>query len=170
MDRPLIIDINSKALLRIVAGVFAMVGMVAGGTVDRLPRRLQRMVFDMLRPAEAATRRLIAILAAGLVVEPPARRSAPAGAIPRGKGGRSGTFPLFDPRKRVGPPPRSTAAGRHAGVRSFDDVLIPSEPSPEPSPEDMLDATRLCQRLNAVLAALNDLPGQAQRLAGSVSV
>ncbi len=165
MERNPAVDINRKHLLRIVAGLFAMAGVWLGGAVERLPRHVHLVILDMLRPVEAATRRLIAILAADIVVVPRKGRSAPAGAIPRGEGARAPVFPLFDPRKRVGPPPQKTVPGYGPSIRGFDDVMDPIPGRFNPKPDDLINANRICARMNAVLGALNGLDRQALRLA-----
>jgi hypothetical protein len=75
-------------------------------------------------------------------------------------------FPLADPRKRFDFRPRRRRA------KSFPRITCIglSEPTPIPddwfpSPDDPLDATRLCRRLRALKRALDDLDAQARRLA-----
>ena len=165
MERNPAVDINGRHLLRIVAGLFAMAGVWVGGAVERLPRCVHLSILDRLRPLEAATRRLIAILAADIVVAPRKGRSAPAGAIPRGKGGGTPVFPLFDPRKRVGPPPRKTVPGHGPSARWLDSEAIAIPVRVPPKSDDLVDAGRVCRRMNAILNALNDLDRQARRLA-----
>lgn len=74
-------------------------------------------------------------------------------------------FPLIDPRKRFDFRPRRRA-------KSFPRITCIglSEPTPIPdkwipSPDDPLDATRLCRRLRTLKRALDDLGAQARRLA-----
>jgi hypothetical protein len=74
MDWDLAIERNREALKRILAALIAMAGLAGGGTT--LPRRLHRAVTKLLRPAEAAARRLIIVAARGLVVDPPRFRPA----------------------------------------------------------------------------------------------
>lgn len=68
MDWTIAIERNRAALKRILALMVAM----AGGEAF-LPRRLHRAILAVLRPAEAAARRLVIVVARDLVV-PPARR------------------------------------------------------------------------------------------------
>jgi len=80
---------NHEALKRILAGLVAMAGWTAaGGTLLRascdveraanLPRHLHLAILRLLRPAEAATRRLVIVLARGIVVTlPPLRPAKP---------------------------------------------------------------------------------------------
>ena len=76
MDWQLAIEKNQEALKRILAMLVAMAGMAGEGSANErrrrqktLPRHLHRFVLRLLRPAEAATRRLIIIAARGLVVK-----------------------------------------------------------------------------------------------------
>ena len=118
MDWDRAIERNRQPLLRIVASLFAMIGLSEDGQVERLARPLYRAVLLVLRPAEAAVRRLIIVAARGMVVKPSPKRSAPAGLRIAGKGGARLSFRLFDPRKRFamapGPPEaRPAAAAPH---------------------------------------------------------
>jgi hypothetical protein len=145
---------NRDALIGIVAALFAMLGLSAGFTVERLSRGFYNKVLRVLKPAESALRRLIVIAARGLV----AKQSAPrpgrgkAGTPRQGKGaGRNPVFQLFDPRvfvdlgpERVEPPP--------------------TPPKPNPDRDDEVDTARLIRRLQALKLALADLPSQAKRL------
>ena len=76
MDWALAIERNREPLLRIVATLFAMIGLAEGAAVERLSRPLYRAVLGVLRPAEAAVRRLIIVAAQGMVVKPRQRRPA----------------------------------------------------------------------------------------------
>jgi hypothetical protein len=92
---------------------------------------------------------------------PPAKTTA---AIP--------AFPLLDPLKRFDVTRRRYAT-TIPRVRSLcDDWSVPvymqrSEPlaKPVPTPDDEIDATRLCRRLISLKRTLDDLDGQAKRLA-----
>lgn len=87
MDWDLAIGRNRQALKRILDTLVAMAGIAVGphpearaeGEPRRtLPRRLHRAVLRLLRPAEAAARRLIVIAARGIVVTlPPPRPRKP---------------------------------------------------------------------------------------------
>jgi hypothetical protein len=161
----------------------------------------------LLRPAEAATRRLILIAARGLVVKVPLPRSqkpkpkpepktiyvldrvngsivsvpmvmpelytSPAPVCPA-KRSSSLSFPLFDPLKRFGKRRFHPKPAVMPRIRTFDfDPRVPFflPPQPEPpkppitSPDDPLDAARLHRRLDAIGRVLDDLPGQAMRMA-----
>ena len=85
MNWHLAVEKNHEALRRILATLVALVGMTDGASVNpgvarknTLPRHLHRYVLRLLRPAEAATRRLIIVAARGLVVKlPPFRPRKP---------------------------------------------------------------------------------------------
>ncbi|MEW9807535.1 hypothetical protein ABUE31_16215 [Mesorhizobium sp. ZMM04-5] len=210
MDWNLAIERNTTTLKRVAAMLCAMAGLagltspLAGedGSARRgkagspaepgegcvspplvLPRHLHRAILRLLRPAESAVRRLIIVLARGLVVTlAPPRGTKPAAAasqdgiaIPRPghapaspsplwggvRGG--GTLPLLDPLKRSVSPLRPAAIPRISlpGVTQ----PFPLAPRNPPAPDDPLDATRLALRLQAVVTALDDLPAQARRFA-----
>ncbi|MEQ1955561.1 hypothetical protein [Mesorhizobium sp. CN2-181] len=146
-----------------------------------LPRALYLAILRLLRPAETAARRLIIAAARGIVVTlPPARPRKPKPATLRGpraflpKGPKKRPKPtprtlslsLLDPPRRPFRVPRR-AVPAHAAPRilglDFNATYRPLPPPP--SPDDPIDAARLSQRLAALGAALDDLPGQAKRFA-----
>ena len=100
MDWALAIERNRQPLLRIVAVLCSMIGLGEGSFVARVSRPVHRAVLSVLRPAEAAVRRLIVVAARGIVVKPKTPRTAPAGRISscRMRQGRV-SFQLFDPRR-----------------------------------------------------------------------
>ncbi len=114
MDWALAIERNREPLLRIVAALFAMIGFTETGAVERLSRPVYRAVLGVLRPAEAAVRRLIVVAARGMVVKPQQRRPAPAGLAISSKGQGRVSFRLFDPPRR---PFDWDHGRRHAGPR-----------------------------------------------------
>ena len=181
MDWDLAIRRNREALERILAALFALVGLPEGkaaGGPHTLPRHLYAHALRILRAAEAAIRRLILIAAREIVVQPrPAgdasqpdfatlregRRVEPAG----GQAAlRIPAFPLLDPlRKYPFKPPRRAS-------KSFPRISVVGylEPAPIPempvvSPDDPVDATGLCRRLLSSRRALANLPREAHRLA-----
>jgi hypothetical protein len=180
MDWALVIDRNSVALKGIVATLFAMLGLLDGASVARIPRALHRNVLRLLRPAESAVRRLIVIAARGVVVKPVVPRPKPSGPITE-RGKRFGlSFPLFDTRKsfpelrtkkvkRV--TPRFYLSGYDPRVAAIfaarqRAATPPPPPPPPPAPPDgLMDAARITRRLQALKSALEDLPRQAKRLA-----
>jgi hypothetical protein len=179
MDWDRAIERNREPLLRIVAALFAMIGLSEAGQVERLSRPIYRAVLLVLRPAEAAVRRLIIVAARGLVVKPSPLRRAPVGLAISGTGQGRVSFRLFDPRKRFnqahgrptrGPQPqpriRCIGVGFDPRVPSF---LVPqpqpTPAAPAPNKDDTVNARPLCRRLAAIKGALDDLPRQALRLA-----
>ncbi|MBU4531327.1 MAG: hypothetical protein KUA43_14285 [Hoeflea sp.] len=209
MDWTLAIERNLAALRQIAGSLVAMAGLDPLQPTAMLPRHLHASVLSILRPAEAALRRLIVIAARDLVVTlspaerdrlaqtalPPqtsrtgiflngriagpedlaalgrgSRRAAEAVAViaARAPGGdrkaRAPCFSLFDPLKRFGP----VRQGPSQWVPRilFDLDAPPAPPARKPaSPNDPVNAAQLCRRLFALKTALDDLPGQAQRLA-----
>jgi len=148
-----------------------------------LPRHLHRAILRLLRPAESAVRRLVIVMARGLVVTlpPPRPHKAkprptilrkpggtgilmPAGSLP-GTPPRALTLPLLDPLRpfRLRRPRKSSGIPRI----SLPGITTPSHIAPRrpPSPDDPLDATRLALRLRALAEALDDLPRHARRFA-----
>jgi hypothetical protein len=174
MDWAFAIERNREPLLRIVAALFAMIGLTESGAVERLSRPVYRAVLLVLRPAEAAVRRLVIVAARGMVVKPSPVRSAPAGLTISGKGQGRVSFQLFDRRRRFdGGNNRSTRSPRpQPRIRFIElafDPRIPLFRQPQPAPaaeeDDTVNAKPLCRRLAALKGALEDLPRQARRLA-----
>ena len=69
MDWNAAIERHRDTLKCILAALVAMAGL-ADGRAGTLPRHLHRAVLRLLRPAEAATRRLVIVAARGIVVSP----------------------------------------------------------------------------------------------------
>ena len=170
MNIPHAIDLNKAALARIVAGLFALLGEAA---LARIPIELHRSIARVLRPAESAVRRLIVVLAriTNVKAPPPRQRSAPAGLVRTGEGKPRITFQLFDPRQRffrpkhqakIRPQPRISFFG-DAGVRT---ITWGREPAPkhDKASDGLENSANLLRRLEAIKAALDDLPRQAKRL------
>jgi hypothetical protein len=195
MDWELAIRRNREALLRILAALFAMVGLDDGPHPERsedlapkaaseprttLPRHLHAYALRILLATEAAIRRLIVIAAREVVVQP---RLAGEGVRPdlaflhnksKQEPAEAGapaairipSFPLLDPLKRYSfKPPRRYS-------KSFPRICVPgfTEPAPIPikpvlRPDDPVDATGLCRRLLSSRRALANLPREARRLA-----
>lgn len=161
------IEINRNALTRVVAEIFALLGVVSGGTVDYLPRKLYLAAERLLRPAESALRRLIVIAARGLVVKPIAKRPMPKGLVIMHKGSKIKPFRLFDRRKTfdfIG-----TENPLFVKVRTYEDnpfnLFTSVFQSPPVEEDDGPNAVYLCRRLAAATHALETLPRQAMRLA-----
>ncbi len=164
------VERHGKALCRITMGLFAMAGLVNGAVIETLPRRVHLAILHTLRPAEAALRRLIvlALRAEGEIAltrtrTAKTRRKKGTG---RGTGRKSSpapAFSLFDTRINVDPKHRNTP-GYGPRIRAFDGLDDPAHIRKTPMPDDEVSALRLCRRLLALQAALDDLPAQAARL------
>jgi len=204
MDWTLAIARNLTSLRQIAASLFAMAGLNPLQPTASLPRHIHAAVLSILRPAEAAMRRLIVIAARDLVVTlTPAERARIAkSALPAptsrtgiflngrpvqpddlararhtqnmnntpASGGqaiaRVPAFCLFDPLKRFGAQRRGRPQAIPRIRFDLDAAAPPNQPSRQKtSPDDPISATQLCRRLAALQTALDDLPGQAQRLA-----
>jgi hypothetical protein len=158
-----------------VAALIAMVGLAAEGAMARLPQPLYRRALRVLRPAESAVRRLIVILARGIMAKPFSVRPMPQGLALARVGGITprASFQLFDSRKRFGPErPRSVGLKTEPrvfvfGESPFAPLFQPQQSrSSEAQPDDgMVGAERLGRRLAAIKLALENLPRQAKRLA-----
>jgi hypothetical protein len=217
MDWNAAIERNREALKRILAMLVAMAGLAgftsplagedgsarrgkaealaepgegfSGSRRSNLPRHLHRAVLRLLRPAEAAVRRLVIVMARGLVVKLPLsrpRKPQPRPAIlhdrrgtgilmPRGFRPEAGlraparrafSLPLLDPLPRWRRIPGRPAA-RGVPRISFPGFIAPHPVAVRrpPSPDDPVDAARLALRLAALASVLDDLPGQARRFA-----
>lgn len=180
----LAIERQRKPLLRIIATLFAMIGLAQGAAVERLSPKLYRAVLRVLRPAESAVRRLIVVAARGVTLQPSRPRTAARKpAQPRKGERRSVSFRLFDPQPRF-----SSAFGdsnRHRRIKlvqrpeprlrvldvGFDPrvPLFRAAPAAPPVAADVLEddgsvnGLRLSRRLFAVKLALENLPRQARR-------
>ncbi len=164
MNWTLGIDRQREALLRMVAALLVMAG--DGGV---LPRQVRTGIWRVLRPAEAAFRRLLVVVKVVLKIEAPVAvpRGGPVPAIPRVLGdaaARIPAFALFDARKSF--KPRSSVRGckPQPNIRFFDEVQV-FEPVVVISPDDAVSAAHLMRRLRALHVALGDVPKQARRLA-----
>lgn len=164
MDWTAAIERNREALKRVLAGLIAMAGLAAG--MDRagaLPRHVHRAVLRLLRPAEAAARRLVIVAARGLHQSLPASRPRPPRpGRPRGLPVSHG-FRLFDPPSRFG-------RRRQRQPLSLPRISLPGltalPPLPAPlTPFDPIDAAPLARRLATLAVTLDDLPRQAKRFA-----
>ncbi|MGL4489820.1 MAG: hypothetical protein ACRCU5_10295 [Rhizobiaceae bacterium] len=188
MDWPLAIERNRKALQLIISALYALAGLAEGALVATLPRRIYQIVLRVLRPAEAALRRLIFIAACGLAVKPRLTRPAPVGLAARTGREPMPAFQLIDRLKRFAPFAEEAETLEysedwdHEGFENeqkdaceittlprislpghYDPVFVPPEPSP--SPDDPINAAHLCRRLAALHRALANLPREARRLA-----
>ncbi len=181
-----VIERNREALNRILAALVAM----AGGKTT-LPRYLHRKVLRLLRPAEAAARRLVIVAARDLVLpSPKPRKLTPepkppsifirpgerrTGIIlPRGIKPSDVLPAQYPPRKALSLPLFDTVqkwpGSRRQPVRSVPQIWSPGFPERAsarrpPLPDDAIDTKRLALRLGALGRALDDLPREARRFA-----
>ena len=168
---------NSEVLAGIVETLFVMLGLVGEATVSRIPWPAYRAVLRVLRPAESALRRLIVVAARGLVIAPAVSRSKRARGIKKKcLHPRVPSFQLFDPQPRIMLPPRRISKRAVPRIHFFNNdgdfitIGTPIRPAKAPAPartksaDGMVNAHRLIRRLEALDAALADLPRQAKRL------
>ncbi len=165
IDRELSVSIHRALLLQVVATILSMLG---GLSVDTVLRKTHLSVLVLLRPAESATRRLIAMLAHGLVVPERKVRSGPVGTIRKGSDEKIPAFPLFDPRPNVDPK-KKHIPGFGPNIRGFDGFGITPPAAHEPHPDDPVSAAHLCKRLRSLQAALDNLRYHARRLARALA-
>jgi hypothetical protein len=179
---------NTAALKVILAPLVALLAAYGGTQALKVPRAVRSTILLVLRPAESALRRVIVIAARNVTGDATAKAKPPPSGlktqIPQRKPGSSSTsahgpatspaFQLFDPRQRfvqmrvtyasivprvsfIAPdPPFTPLAAR-----------IPEPPLtrlPDPALGRDISARRLCIRLKAIAAALDDVPRQARRL------
>jgi hypothetical protein len=195
IDFPLAIERNREALLRVVVTLFGMLGLVDGVILGRVSKARSNATLRILRLAESAVRRLIVAAARGMVAKPRPSKPFPKGTkIPKGTGAsnRTPAFKLSDThepwmpppsrRKKKNPGPRITVLGgldptgpallahQQAMFRRDNPHLFKTETEPKSKPErppgdGTVDGARLQRRLRAIMAALQNIPRQAQRLA-----
>ncbi len=177
------------ALLRVVAGLFVSAGMVSDNSViEKLPRHVRNAILQILRPAESATRRVVAMVARHLAIPDyvkPALRKLGNKGTGKKHGPRAPQFCLIDPRKyfpelhpgrrnprRNTKPNGSTEPQIQVRIAGFDgqpDFVIWSEPKAVLASDDEVPAKKLCRRLLALKLALEDMPRQAQRYVREVA-
>ena len=163
------IALNQNALVRIVAGLFALLGLTDHCAPGRIARELHCTIGRLLRPAESAVRRLIVILAKFVKVKAQLVRPMPQDFVRGHLIKASLCFQLFDIR-----PPlfsrqrrRETVARPQPCISFFRDgevSTIALAPEPPPAGDGLENAARLVRRLQALKAALDDLLRQANRL------
>ncbi len=164
MDWPLAINKNREKLLRIIIALMASLGLVDGGKLTTLPFYLYKRALHILRPAEAAVRRLIMMAAYEMKLRgfnlPPrgeAVRRTGEGELRRQSGIETGwhnpSFTLIDPLKHF----TEEAPDYSEFGQSFDDESASSNRTPTP-------ASALGRRLLALKRALETIDKQARRL------
>jgi len=183
VDWPGAIGKNRAALLRIVAALFVLAGLDEGGA-DSVPRRVWRKILRLLRPAEAAVRRLIVIAARGIEVSPPKPRAEreptaierlqAAGLLVIHEGVNFGLARA--PRSEaaaepLAPEPRFpmfplTDSPRRFDTRAWEGLRpFPQDGFALADADEEVSARHLCRRLISLKAVLDDLPGHAKRFA-----
>ncbi len=143
-----------------------------------LPRRICRRLLSLLRPVEAATRRLIVVLASGLPIPKPRAAGHPATQPAQGAGdasiqvrggGSAGAPGDGEAHPTQAPLPLFALADREKRYEWFFSGKPHGAgwqgPSPALPGDDELDVTGILRRIAALARALDDLPGEAQRLA-----
>ena len=177
MDLPKTVELNTSAIARIVAGLFALLGLTNGLVRERIPGELHRTILRVLRPAESAVRRLIVFLAKSIHEKASPARPMPAGIVHAGQGNQRLSFQLFDSRQRIFLPQRQPKTARPQPRISFfgnGEVRRISWGRELPPPSDgkadgLENSAHLVRRLVALKAALDDLPRQAKRLVRSLA-
>jgi len=193
MDWSVAVEHNREGLKRILALLIAMAGLADGVEATTLPRRLHRSILRLLRPAEAAVRRLVIVMAQGLVATlPPPRRAKAnpkANSIFVRNGVGTGIIlpPGVRPADVIANAPSTSSTPRlsfplldvlrlprreRPVARSVPRICRPGVTAPfpvaarrPPSSDDPVDAKRLALRLKILGRVLDDLPRQARRMA-----
>ncbi len=145
-----------------------LIALVDGA--EMLPRPLHRFVCRVLRPAESALRRLIVIVAAGLLKK--AETADKGGADKRplpdfssfSRGQNRAAFALIDPRKSFGGSGR--AFRMPVPKQALPQISVPglTDRIEWTKPDDRLQAKTLSRRIEKLEQALKTLPRQARRL------
>jgi hypothetical protein len=158
VDWQLAIDKNREKLLQLIIVLMKSLGLVDGGKLTTLPFNLYRKVLLILRPAEAAVRRLIMMAAYEMELRgvklpklriPPERRPT---SFPNAAN-FAPSFNLIDPLK-----PFSEETPDYACFSpSFEDGRGPIDRTP-------ISAASLGRRLLALKNALDQIQKQARRL------
>lgn len=160
MNWTLAISRNRDALLRIILELLTLAGMLDGPLPERLSRSTFQLIWNVLRAAESAVRRLIFIAAQNLVFAPRKPKSAPVGLLNPRSFQRLPAFGLIDPLKAFG-----TAEHQETGSVQFVASFRSAPPFFwYPAMPNAQQTQALCHRLAAIRLALENLPKQARRL------
>ena len=173
MDGLQTVDWHRAALLRVLLGLFAVVGLVPGGAaVTRLPGSVRASIRRVLLPAETATRRLVLYLAVRVTLVERGAASLTSKRKKRkgvAKRERSPIFRLYDSFKyfpELADSRKRPSFGRGPRIWLFDGFdHLRNPPIAEKVERDPDDGTQICRRMQALHRALNDMPAQAKRLA-----
>lgn len=159
MDWQLVITRNRDALLPIIVALIKLLGLANGGMLTTLPRFLFARALRILRPAESALRRLIFIAAHDLALSgytlPQPRMTHPNFALfNRSPVYAACAFSLIDPLKRF-----------DQDLPAFSTFCDYQSSGRDASNSHPILAVALGRRLLALKLALENIPGQAKRLA-----
>ncbi len=165
---------NTQALKTVLGSLLGLLTVYGGVEALKVPRGIRATILQVLRPAEAALRRLIVIAARDVTLEVRATKTRPPPHHPKMRSAKSQilSFPLFDPRKRFGQKrvtytsltPRVFFIAPAAPFSPLFAQPPETRPMQNPEPEKPINARRMCFRLKAIAAALEDVPHQARRL------
>jgi hypothetical protein len=177
IDWKAVIERQTRDLITVIAALFAYAGLKDGEPAAALPRRIYRYMLTILRPAEAAMRRLIIIAARNIVLKARAGGSFPKALAAKLKtlesaadaAERIPAFGFIDPLKQFVMPGGRTPFQPKS--RSFPRISVPGWSTPyfppayvPPTGDDPINAAQLFRRLAALKHALETLPKQARRL------
>ena len=162
MDWDKAIERNEMALLRIVSAIFALLlDARLSGSGLMIPRRVWRAILIVLRPAEAAVRRLIIIAARALSCAAPALRQR-SDTIARAPLERPANTVVITPVFQLFDPLKAFEYGLGDAEEWSDGMATSAADDLDDTP---INAESLHNRLRALRHALADLPKQAARLA-----
>jgi len=186
MDWNLALQHNHTLLLRHVAWLFTWLKLEVGESIETLPRLKRYTILFVLRPAESACRRLIVVrmYLSGIVAPKLSARGKPSAKKSKTKTSDAkqqvslAAFRLLDPRKKFdlnpnapkyakGPGPRITTfwSGTdhdRSDIYAYQERLKRLRESTRGKEHS---AKSVCRRMNALMAALQDLDKQAARMA-----
>lgn len=167
MPVPATIDAERTALARIVAGLFALLGLNGGFAPQRIARAVYRTVNLVLRPAESAVRRLIYLVSLTIAAKPATPRPMPSNIVLMGEAKSRRAFKLFDPRLRL--VRRTKAARAQPRISFFGDgdvrtIDLGRDAKNVAASDGRIESAAILRRLEALMFALDDLPRQARRL------
>jgi hypothetical protein len=168
MDWAKAIEINRDALTRIVMMLVSLLS--AQGGAARLPLPVFQLLARVLLPAESAVRRLIVMMARGLVVPVLPARPMAKGRVIIGKGTHH-SFQLFDTRKRFsdgGHDDAQPVTGpriRIVGDQSPREQFLAQFARPSNNLSSEAETAHISRRLMTLKLALDTLPRQARRMA-----
>ena len=174
MDWALAIERNQTILLRNLAWLFAWLTLEIGESVETMPRFKKLTVLFVLRPSEAAYRRvlLVTVLVRGIVAPMITNRAARPQRSERKSGGKKRgerplPFKLTDPRKNFdlhpdkpkyvsGPGPWVTDMWSDDPIFDRSALYAHQERMNRPAatPDDEISAVALCRRMNALKPSL----------------